>query len=790
MMPVAVAFQRLLGPSLHLPVLIGAFFGTSGVLVAWWLGRAYESRAFGLLFAALVAISPLQIVWSRSGGICIGSVPHVLLVMALAFVAGRRASVPLAVVAGAAIWATLYQYFAARVAIPLGFLSLLAGVGAGSRRLRHAVLLLAVVLGTLAALYALARPPGLRATAWPSYGGYIGNKGERSLAEAVERSIDGVRREVPATLRAYFRETRTGKSVGQWTRSVVRGDDVFTWGMEAGGLALAPVTVLGLLGLLACLARPWRRLLWLALAGSGVALTALSMVTARRLLVLDVAWCAFAARGVLVLADSLPLRAISARAAARLTGGFLVVLGAWSFATVVLLHRVLPAPFGTVIPFGESGFGDGHTCLGCLRAAYRWQEEIAHGRLVVLFDPDPYRENRTIPGGLQVYGKTAALAAGRTGSFVDHYAAMANFDIELPRVGALYMPGTDFSMYLRARIEAAHPTAIVWDFEQPVPWERWLAARLEAAGGVRRLLHTPSILAGADEAAAVDGGAFVIETPWERRGDALAIFDELAAATKPRRSPCVSLETPSTSASLTAVLLAGAPPAVPGGPPAWAIASFHELRVGERTVPFFDPAGLDASGPVRVLARGGASLTLDPSTGAHALGRLPLPKLLGVGCAAFLGDAWWTLDPLSGTVSAPPGVDLAVPAGPWIGIARGSEHELVLASADQEIRVIDVASGVETLRFPAAVWPSRRLIFGECSPIVTGDGWLGSWNHLVGSLNVYSRDGADLGVVALVPPGTQGAVSAGGAGAWVAAGTWGQLSTGRLRVLPDCAALR
>src|SRR5262245_15478602 len=69
MFPVSVAFQVLFGPSLHLVPLVGAFFGVSAVLLAWTLGRVAHSKIFGLLFAAFMAVSPLQVVWSRLGGI-------------------------------------------------------------------------------------------------------------------------------------------------------------------------------------------------------------------------------------------------------------------------------------------------------------------------------------------------------------------------------------------------------------------------------------------------------------------------------------------------------------------------------------------------------------------------------------------------------------------------------------------------------------------------------------------------------------------------------------------------
>src|SRR5262249_57871749 len=118
MLPVAAGFHALLGPSLQLPTLVGAAWGTLAVLLAWALGRAVRSPVFGLLFAALVAASPLEITWSRLGGLQIGAVAHVLPVARPAYGAGAPAGVvrdPLAAVAAAA---SLHPYHWAAGGIP------------------------------------------------------------------------------------------------------------------------------------------------------------------------------------------------------------------------------------------------------------------------------------------------------------------------------------------------------------------------------------------------------------------------------------------------------------------------------------------------------------------------------------------------------------------------------------------------------------------------------------------------------------------------------------------------
>jgi hypothetical protein len=136
MMPVAVAMQAVLGPSLHLQLLVGAFWGVLAVVLAWLVGRSSRSAEFGLAFGVLVAASPLQIAWSRLGGLHIGGNAHVLLALWLGYLAGKRGSLVLAVLAGVTAWASVYHYYSARLALPLAFIGLVAGAYAGSSRRR------------------------------------------------------------------------------------------------------------------------------------------------------------------------------------------------------------------------------------------------------------------------------------------------------------------------------------------------------------------------------------------------------------------------------------------------------------------------------------------------------------------------------------------------------------------------------------------------------------------------------------------------------------------------------
>jgi hypothetical protein len=113
--PVAALVQRVLGPSIELPTIVGTVWAVLAVLVAWRLGRAVETPAYGVLFAALVAVAPLQIAWARLGGMYIGASAAVLCVAWTAWVAGERGGALAAFASGCVAWSSVYFYFPARV---------------------------------------------------------------------------------------------------------------------------------------------------------------------------------------------------------------------------------------------------------------------------------------------------------------------------------------------------------------------------------------------------------------------------------------------------------------------------------------------------------------------------------------------------------------------------------------------------------------------------------------------------------------------------------------------------
>jgi len=346
-----------------------------------------------------VALSPLQVTWSRLSPMCSEAVLHVLAAMLAGWLAGRRGSVLLAIVTGVVAWTSFQQYYAARVSVPLAIVALVAGAQRASRPGRGVVLVLVAALAFGLVHRAVHQGPSARGF-WPSYREYVGNKGERSLVELVERNRGPVLHESRVALASYFGTRRSG-----WQSDVRRP------GPQNGGLCLVPVALLGLVGLGAVRRRLAGRWPWLAVAALGLALPALSATTARRLLVFDLAWCGLAAHGLLAVIDGVGRR-LAYVTRARAAVAALALLAAWSTIAVFATSAALAAKFGEHIPFGDAGFGDVIACKRCVAAARGWEREIRDGAFVVLFDNDAVRENRTSPGGLPAYGKIAALAAG------------------------------------------------------------------------------------------------------------------------------------------------------------------------------------------------------------------------------------------------------------------------------------------------------------------------------------------------------------------------------------------
>jgi len=393
--PPAVLAQLVLGPSLALPAYLGTLHGLAGVVLAWAAGRATNGPAMGLLFAALLAVSPVEIVWCRIGGLYITCVPHLLLGILCAQAAARRQSAMLAAAAGVVAWLSLYDYYAARLVIPVALGILLCS---GVERSRMAWLV-ASFLAPLLAGQLTWSTEALIQTLWPAAGGGFLPPAERSVGNLAALAWGRWQVHWWPTLQLVF-------TAGRSTPAAPWG-----WGMDSGGMLPVLVLLLGAVGFVLALAAPRRHAAWLLLAVLGYAMTALSGAEVRRLLPVDVAWNYFAA---LALAGLLRSRGVAALPRPLVAAGVALGLGAtgaWSVVAIASLTRHATAELAS-IPFGGGRLGEAIMCRPCSMLASYWHGRIRDGTLVVLFDHDRMRDLRIFRLGLRGYGMLAALDAG------------------------------------------------------------------------------------------------------------------------------------------------------------------------------------------------------------------------------------------------------------------------------------------------------------------------------------------------------------------------------------------
>jgi hypothetical protein len=795
MLPLNALAVATLGPSLELPQYIGSLCGIVAVVLAWLLGGAVVSPAFGLAFAGLVAVSPLQITWARLGGLPIVAVPHTLLVLWLGYCAGARRSVALALLAGVVAWTTVYGYLAARVAIPLSLLAMVAGMrAAGCTRRRRWVLPLALVSGfAVAGILAGGRPA--LASLWPRYAGYVGNRSDETYGELLRSIDDNLRRQLVPTLRTYFWSGRADDPNASWERPGTRPGTVLEPGFAHGGLCLLPLALLGLVGLARLRTlRAWG--LWIALALGGLALPLLSVTTARRFLIFDLAWCALAAHGLLVFASMRPVVEASPGTQRTLLAGAVVALAAWSGACVALLCAALPPAHGTWIPFGESGFGDGVTCLGCAHDGRRWRQEIAGGSSVVLVESDEQREDPAAPGGLRLYGKLAGLGAGRPAGFIDLYSALRNVDREtaLPGVFPLYSLDVASPLtYLDAQIRRNDPETVVWEFRHPTRWELALAGRLRAAGGTPVVLSEPPLgIAGERRPVQETLPAFQVRTPrsrWPETRKALEQFLSL----DPVQGCAILVRRGSSELDNHALSVLGPVPS-PDAVPRWVIGSYDSVSIGTAKLTVQEPIAMgvetpDGSGAVvRLLDRHGGETKLAKGAVAPRTQVPALPRQIGHACAAFASGTWWVVDALNGRLSAAPAPPWPLPQGGWTGIAARGDL-LFLASAEQEVQVLDTSSGRILRRFPAVVSPGWGVRLGDCSPIAAGNGWVATLSPQAARLSIEDETGKLLvreDLTRLLLLGLTGTSALGAAGDYLAVGHLNHVDALELKRKPGC----
>jgi hypothetical protein len=737
--PLLVAFYSIVHPRLNRIVIFGGLVGTLGVGLAWLAGRVLHGPRVGLLLAGVLAVSPLQVVWSRLGYRAIAAVPHVLLVIVLATVAARRGSALLAVLTGVLSYASLYNYEAARVAVPLAFVAILAAAGDAPRPIRR-ILGVSVLTAVTVAVLALTVPQGsLKETLWPTYSGYAGNQGESGMVDFVQRNQERVRREGARTLDAYFHVGRTGPPTPA----------IWSWGIQYGGLTFLPLTLLGVAGLLAAPSLGWGALVWIWTLVLGLAVPALGCASARRLLVFDLGWSAFAAFGLALLPRSPLLRRVPLRHRPGLAAVSLGALGAWTFIAMALLGRGPGGPAILHVPFATGCLNDVLFCPRCAEIAQRWERDIANGDLVILLDSDAQRENATAPAGLSLFGQVAALGSDRPEWFQELHPVIWNLNF-LPTFRQYYSPVGTPGGYLSELLRSTPYRRVVWHSERPIAWDRELAKRLLAAGGRIETFPTPF----------GPGVGFRVETEKANENDVIAAVTAfLPGAAEVAPTSCVTtIRVRAEATPLPANALATVSVPNSSEPPTWFALSYHQAyRPAGMSFPLpavRDIVLVDGGGAqIRALQSDGLESTFAWPNGNAIATRVTHLEPVGRHCAAFAGGQWWVVEPESGALRAatlPP----SLPRGDWLGIASDQRSELLLADADQALVAVNAESGAESFRVRIPVTPTERPEeTWQCIQLVRGGGWFGVFDGARNRLRLYRDTGGSLGALDLTALG-------------------------------------
>lgn len=734
LLPIVTLLQRVLGPSLELQGYIGTVFSLSSIALAWVFGRLYRGPLFGVLFAAFLSTSLIQLVWSRVGGTYLGGIPHILGVLLLGFEAGRRNSIIFAILCGLLTWLSLLNHYQARVCFPLVYVALAAGAARHERAFRTIAVQGALVTLVLAAAYTGLNNGGLRTTFWPTMGGDVGNQGEATLHELIQKHL------APSAVRLW----ECMKIVFVAYRGSLWG---WGWGLENGGMLLMPAIIFGFVGLAFALVRITRDFLLLAITVLGMAISVLSEAQGRKLLVFDLGWQFLAAVGLYEVLHHRVLAARPWRTLVLAGGVGYALIGAWGFAAVgvtTLRAGTLALPFRQfVLPV----FGDRFDAPKTFRVAKLWEDWIRQGLAVVYVNTDNSANN------FATYGAVAALAAGREAYFQSFYPLDPSAGLGSKNLSELFGGDKPFPELLAQTLHETGARGVVWWFERPTRWQEWLIGEFARRGGTAQRWPPASIDGtwGTPSTYVVLEGAALAK--------ALAALDALDIARDSGGNLCVELSPVEHWPLPSPLVNAVARVRRTGTSEDWVVVAGDRLysgrqmvQIGGRVVGVSSSEGtelavMDATGtetrlsvdPLNLLQRQ-ATTPRVPVQGRH---------FVGANCAAHVGNDWWSVDSLKGEVLSNQPTDW-IPALPWVGVAGEGSKRLILASADQRVMVLRPATQEVERVFPAHVWESYKLFdFGSCSVIRVLDGYIASFGMNNSLLALYTMSGDEVAALRL-----------------------------------------
>lgn len=755
-LPLDAFLRFLFEANLHLEVFSGALWSLTAMFLLWWIGRTLNGARYGLLFAAFLAVSPLQVTWSRLGFRAIAGVTHVLLVMAMSLWAGRRRSFLLAWLSGVCGFLSIFSHDSARVSIPLGAIALVQGFSHPWKERRQVVLLLlSMLLGYIAPFYLLNFKQGIETFFPHGINDSLKISSGANFLDSVVRSLSERYRQAVSALDMLFLHDRAldAPSISQ------------DFGIADGGHVFTPVVILGVIGIFVMVAQLSRTYLWFFMWFAGLAIPAMSCAQSRRLLVMDAAWCVFAGFGLSALssiASSTIAYCMQCASVTKqlmkhiqviLSGLVITGLAFWCWRAMILLRN--PTRIAYSVPFAGAGCaGDVVFCPTCVDLSHQWERDIAAGGFVLSFDSDEPRENPTGPTGLYVLGELAAYAAGKPKSFVDFYRTVKNRSLSSSGVPH-FSESTLFVDYLNGLFREVYHKKTQWYFVTPVAWERWLIAQLTQFHGAE-----VKNLNGLGY-----GDTMKISLPAMHDGSVIQLLRKLFETPSPRYQECpifhfidtvsVAPERFFKPQSIVPLLETDDVRSVDS----WVLIDQGTTLFFRGTyykgIPFRDLSNQvpsDQSWTLAALNGEGKTFYWKPGQISISNENVTPPLVKGPmmsGCSVRYKNEWISLDPFTGTLTS--NIDLSwLPSNIWVGLNLLGD-QLLLAGADQSIQRFNLLTREREAQFTALVTPRvwEPFLPGTCTPLAAGDQWVAILDSFSNRILLYSPVGK---LLSILPP--------------------------------------
>lgn len=700
-LPFVAAFQAVFGVS-HLTSLHVATLANLLIIACVLVILRHTSSLRERLFVfALCAVSPFQIALSRAGIMALPGTAHTFLVVALAWLAGRRSSMVLAALAASTGFLSFFNYQPTRLSIIAAPLAGLCGALSTGRVRRSVptlgllVILPVVLIAAYVHFFSLSPREFIISNTW-QMPRILTLRNAESAGEVFSAVRTAIREAVaPSAYRLFI----DGRMAG--------AEHLPYWRPERGGVLLMPTMLLALLGLWTTIRRRPEQLLWPVLMLINLFASAFVNYEPRRLVLFEVSFTVLAALGLDSLVRSLA-RYLSTRTAEALAALCVCAVGAQGFTALIAAHQrateeIAPVPFAT----GE--WADLLYPPPYDRLMQMWEASFDRGERIVFVDRNQHR-NETL--GIVNYDLGPALLG------ITEARARSNpsfFAAAFPRMQRL---GT--SRALRGFLPQASQKTNQLFFMAIGAWERHLIDRLQLAGAnasvtARWWNDALPVPLSRDPLALESRPVVELRIPADSRQAAEQVLRSMLE-TDGNRVPPQALglrEVLSTQVTLAAMPYRLLLQHVPGSdlPRVWAQS---ESRVEALWSPDTASTPAQEECATEVLDHAGHSWCL-PATGPGRRSVEPKAAAAGLRCAALRGPNSIIVEPVTGALHGESLPEDFTRSTSWLAIAKNGK-ELLLSEASGRTFIFPGAEMALARELRMPLWPDVHFL-GDCSDV-------------------------------------------------------------------------